>query len=58
MTMGSQLHILPPLEDPESAFHKKKDKKVDELSSSFHVDKFERFEKTPSKKGAGYKLGT
>lgn len=51
---GSQFPIVPPPEDLESAFRKKKDRKVDKSSSSFHVDKFESFEKTPEKKGTGY----
>lgn len=58
MTRGSQLLIIPPIEELGSALHKKKDKNVDESSSSFHLDKFEIFEKTPNKKGTGYEPGT
>lgn len=58
MTRVSYFPIVSPLEDPESAFHKKKDKTVNESSSNFHVDKFKSFEKTPDKKGTGYEPGT
>lgn len=54
MTQGSKFPIVPPLEDLESAFHKKKDKKAGESSNTFQTDKFEGFEKTHDKKGIGY----
>lgn len=58
MTRGSNFLIIPPLEDPESAFHKKKDKKIDESSSTFQSEKFESFEKNHDKKGIRYELET
>lgn len=58
MTKRSNFLIVPPLEDPKAAFHKKKDKKVEDPSSKFQTDKFESFEKTPDKKGIEYKPET
>lgn len=58
MIIGSKTPIVPPLQDPESGFHKKKDKKVNESTSSFQSDKgFESFDRTPDKKGIGYEVG-
>lgn len=54
MTRESINPIIPPLKDLESAFHQKKDKKVNNSTSTFEVDTFEHFEKTPSNKGTGY----
>lgn len=34
----------PPLKNPESIFHKKKDKNVDESSSTFQFDTYKSFE--------------
>lgn len=58
MTRGSKTPIVSPLKDPESAFHKKKNKNVGESSNTFESNKFEHFEKTPSKKEVGYELET
>lgn len=58
MTRGSRNPIVPPLKDHESTFHRKKDKKVDESSSTFQFDKFESFKRTPNKKGIEYEPGT
>lgn len=54
MTKGSNFPIIPLLEDLESTFHKKKDKKVDKSSSKFQIDKLESFENSPDNKGIGY----
>ena len=56
MTRGSKTPIVPLLQDPESAFYKKKkDKKVNESINTFQSDKgFESFERMPQKKGIGY----
>ena len=55
MTCGSNTPLTPPLEDPELAFHKAKDKNV---GGSSNIPKnestFESFERTPNKKEAGY----
>lgn len=58
MTRGSRFPIVPPLEDPKSAFHIKKDKKIGESSRTFQTNNFESFEKTPDKKRIGYELET
>lgn len=58
MTRRSDFPVIPPLEDPESAFHKKKDKTAGESSSKFQKDKLESFEKTPEKKGTRYEQET
>lgn len=55
---GSNFPIIPPLEDLQIVFHKKKYKRVNESSSSFQLDKFKSFEKTSDKKGIGYDPGT
>lgn len=54
MTSGSTFKIVPPYEDSESEFHKKKDKKYGESSSSFELDKVESSDRTPNKKGIEY----
>lgn len=47
---------MPPLEDLESAFHKRKDKIIDDLSSSFN--KIVSYKRTPNAKGIGYEPET
>lgn len=55
---GSKLPIIPPLEDPESAFRKRKTTTVGEASKKTLEDKNDSFEKTNNKMGAGYKPET
>lgn len=58
MTRGSTFSIEPPLDDPESAFQKKKDKKVGESSNKFQSDKVESFNITQDNKGERFKPET
>lgn len=54
MTRGSLFKIVPPFEDHESEFHKKRDKNKGKSSSSFIVENVSTLEKTLDKKGTGY----
>lgn len=56
MNTRSNFPIIPPLEDLKFAFHKKKDKKVDESSSGFQKMRSKVKQKTPDKEGIGYGL--
>lgn len=58
MTRGSTFSIEPPLDDPKSAFQKKKDKKGDESSNKFQSDKVESFNITQDNKGERFKQET
>lgn len=58
MTRGSKTLIVPPLQGLKSSFHKRKDKKVNKLNTTFQTYKFEHFESTPEKKGISYETGT
>ena len=50
--MGSSLNIVPQLKNLESVFHKKKDKKIDEIHSQscFKLDMILPLKKQPDEK--------
>lgn len=58
MTRGTTFKLVPPFEDLEAEFHKKKDKNEGKSSSSFKSDEVATFEKIPDKKDIGYEPET